>query len=61
MLPFGLAAVAMLMFHSAVGDYTPWVSIDLGQNVLVSSFRINNRLDCCRDRLQNAEVWVQAQ
>jgi hypothetical protein len=36
-------------FHTAEED-KPWVEIDLGAPVLVSSIRIENRKDCCADR-----------
>ncbi|GLC41154.1 hypothetical protein PLESTM_001161300 [Pleodorina starrii] len=46
------------IFHSGDTDTRPWLSIDLGAVYNISSIVIYNRLDCCGDRLEGAEVRV---
>ncbi|GLC61732.1 hypothetical protein PLESTB_001796800 [Pleodorina starrii] len=46
------------IFHSADNDTKPWLSIDLGSPFNISKVVLHNRLDCCGERLKNAEVRV---
>ena len=40
------------------GEKTPWLALDFGAVVTVEWVVINNRDDCCWDRLRDAEVRV---
>ena len=45
------------MCHTG-GEKAPWLALDFGAQVLVERIVINNRDDCCGDRLRNVEVRV---
>ena len=40
------------------GEKTPWLALDFGGVVSVEKVVINNRDDCCGDRLRDAEIRV---
>jgi hypothetical protein len=46
------------IMHTAEGDDTPWLSIDLGASMTIVRVVIWNRCDCCQNRLQNAELRI---
>lgn len=35
-----------------------WVKIDLGDEKIIDYIKIYNRTDCCKDRINNAEVQI---
>ena len=41
-----------------IGEKTPWLALDFGAVVSVEKVVINNRDDCCGDRLRDAEIRV---
>jgi hypothetical protein len=43
-------------FFHTMAEHQPWVSIDLGRERVVSSVKITNRLDCCRERAREIIV-----
>lgn len=45
-------------FHTNVGDTAKWLSIDLGTVSVISQLVLYNRMDCCGERLLNAEIRV---
>jgi hypothetical protein len=42
-------------FHTNA-EHEPWIWIDLGRERVVTSVKITNRLDCCRDRARDLVV-----
>jgi hypothetical protein len=45
----------MYFFHT-LAEHEPWLQIDLARERVVSSVRITNRLDCCRERARDIVV-----
>ncbi len=57
----GVGAVdgdAMTFSHTADGDLTPWLAVDLARNYEVSTIRLLNRVDCCAERLYDITVTL---
>ena len=44
--------------HTTNQDTKPWLQVDLERKALIRKVVIYNRVDCCSDRLQNANVTV---
>ncbi len=43
-------------FHTQSGDHNPWWRVDFELGSIVSRVIIYNRVDCCRERLDNSVV-----
>ena len=43
---------------SGVGLANPWLQLDLGSAQRILEVKIYNRVDCCKDRLANHEIWL---
>lgn len=52
----GCHGAPVSMCHSAVGDDSPWLQVDLGTPQHVSSVFVLNRGDCCRQRIVGFQV-----
>ncbi|KAG2449453.1 hypothetical protein HYH02_005600 [Chlamydomonas schloesseri] len=52
------AAAATGFFQSARGDLDPFLSVDLGDQYVVSYVRLFNRADAYGNRLRNVSVWL---
>ena len=48
-------------FHTAEGDRSPWIEFDLGEVRRVSSVLVENRVDCCRERVVPLVIEVAQQ
>jgi hypothetical protein len=44
--------------HTADGDLSPWIQVDLGATASITSTLVLNRLSCCGERLYNVRVEV---
>ena len=41
-----------------MGLTNPWLQLDLGSAQRILEVKIYNRVDCCKDRLANHEIWL---
>ncbi|MBN1126374.1 MAG: discoidin domain-containing protein [Sedimentisphaerales bacterium] len=54
----GVTQSAWPIFHSAEGDFDPWLMIDLEQAELIKQITIWNRVGCCWLRMQDIQVEI---
>jgi len=46
------------IYHSANGDMSPWMQVDLGSVSTIASVSIYPRSDCCQNRMAGTAVYV---
>lgn len=44
------------LFHTDFADSTPWFAVDLGDPSVITQIIVYNRIECCGERLSNAEI-----